>query len=120
VPYEGSTTYAGYYSGSAPTVINATIAKLGVADVAYVSAPVPSSTSDPWYVVEVAIPFSINLNSSMPDYGADIHWTMTCGNDALDLHVPAVTPPVPEPISTTLFLLGGGAMGLKLFRRKKA
>lgn len=30
-----------------------------------------------------------------------------------------VTKPVPEPISTTLFLLGGGAMGLRIFRRKK-
>jgi len=31
-----------------------------------------------------------------------------------------VAPPVPEPISAALFLLGGGALGLKLFRRRKA
>ena len=32
----------------------------------------------------------------------------------------AVPNPVPEPISSTLFLLGAGAFGLKMVRRKKA
>jgi len=31
-----------------------------------------------------------------------------------------VTPPVPEPISSSLFLLGAGALAFKKFRRKKA
>jgi hypothetical protein len=35
-------------------------------------------------------------------------------------NVKLTSVPVPEPISTSLFLLGSGAMGLKLFRRKKA
>lgn len=30
-----------------------------------------------------------------------------------------VAPPVPEPISSALFLLGAGALGIKLYRRKK-
>ncbi|MBV1889658.1 MAG: PEP-CTERM sorting domain-containing protein [Gammaproteobacteria bacterium] len=43
----------------------------------------------------------------------DGHWTMSCGNDAIDGHVS-----VPEP--ATLPLLGLGFLGFALRKRSKA
>lgn len=40
-------------------------------------------------------------------------------NDGIQLKIATATAPVPEPISSTLFLLGAGAFGLRRFRRKK-
>ncbi|MCK5826660.1 MAG: PEP-CTERM sorting domain-containing protein, partial [Desulfuromusa sp.] len=45
--------------------------------------------------------------------GLDVHWTMSCGNDAIDGSAPAS---VPEP--ATMVLLGSGLIGLALYRRK--
>ncbi|MBU0966536.1 MAG: PEP-CTERM sorting domain-containing protein [Proteobacteria bacterium] len=44
----------------------------------------------------------------------DAHWTMSCGNDAIDGHAAA---PVPEP--ATMLLFGTGISGLAAFQRRK-
>ena len=69
------------------------------------------------YAFEIAVPISLFGSSWMgldhPDF--TVHWTMSCGNDAIDLRVPPRSA-VPEPVSSVLMLLGVG--GLALTRRK--
>lgn len=60
------------------------------------------------YVFEVGIPLSLfgsawSNNDFVPDL--TIHWTMSCGNDCIDLKVTRV-PNVPEP-STVILLVAG-------------
>lgn len=58
-------------------------------------------------VIEGYIPYSYFT----ADWGKPlrVHWTMTCGNDYINLDIPAVSP-VPEP--GTLILFGSGLFGL--------
>jgi hypothetical protein len=69
------------------------------------------------YFLEAGIPVSAFgtywSGSGLVNPDFTVHWTMSCGNDALDLHVNAVQ--TPEPGTYGLLLMGLGAFGL--FRR---
>ncbi len=70
------------------------------------------------YAFEVGIPVSLfgsYWNGTTHD-AFTVHWTMACGNDVLDLLVPPQRTVIPEPVSSTLFLVGLGALA---FARRK-
>ena len=64
------------------------------------------------YVIEASFLLA-DLGLSMDDV-FNIHWTMECGNDVLDLQ--ADISAAPEP--ATFILLGSGLMGIRWLRRK--
>ncbi len=72
-----------------------------------------SGNQNTHYVLEAGIPLSslgLNSNSSQ---NLTVHWTMQCGNDALNLPAdvnPTPPPPIPEP--GTMLLFGSGIIGL--------
>jgi hypothetical protein len=64
----------------------------------------------PTYILETRFDLSLVGN---PSEAFDLHWTMSCGNDLLDLTV----APIPEP--GTLLLLGPGLAALWMFSRRR-
>ncbi len=86
---------------------------MGLAGFAYAFTYDGAGVSNDHWVIEMKIPnsfFGDNWNDS-----GTVHWTETCGNDAIDLDFPST--PVPEP--ATMSLLGLGLAGLIGARRKK-
>jgi hypothetical protein len=71
------------------------------------------------YVYEFGVPvlkFGSFWTNENPDF--TLHWTMSCGNDALDLRVPAVHSP--EPGTYALLLMGLSSFGLlRRFRTRQ-
>ena len=69
------------------------------------------------FVIEAIIDTAL-LGLTLGDELA-VHWTMECGNDAIDVSAtvgPDSVTPVPEP--TTLLLLGSGIVGIVGLRKK--
>ena len=86
---------------------------MGLTEFVYLHTYTGSGDSNDHWVMEMRIPDSY--------FGEDwwrastIHWTETCGNDAIDLNMPAAHSPEPA----TLSLIGMGLAGLFKLRRKK-
>jgi hypothetical protein len=82
---------------------------VGMASFVYNEVGVLEPDGTKTYIIEVSIPMG-----ALGDWGADemasLHYTMTCGNDALDWNVR-----VPEPSCLALF----GLAGLGLWRRRR-
>lgn len=78
--------------------------------------------ADKHYVLEMGIPldyFGLFWDDSTlvnPKFTA--HWTMSCGNDALDLHVDEKVVSTPEPMTAFMLLSGLGLGALRKFRKK--
>jgi hypothetical protein len=51
-------------------------------------------------------------------FDLEVHWTMSCGNDAIDGTIEGLSVTVPEPASIALF--GLGLLGLGVARRRQA
>ncbi len=72
------------------------------------------------YAFEFSIPISLfgsywPNSSYTPNFTAK--WTMSCGNDCLDLKVPYV-PNSPEPATAAMMLLGLSGLAVHSFRKK--
>jgi hypothetical protein len=79
-----------------------------------------NSTTRKHYAIEAIISYaSLGLTdfADARSKSYDLHWTMECGNDAIDMSVPGAITPIPEP--ATLMLLGAGLPRFGLRKRKK-
>lgn len=71
------------------------------------------------YFLEVCIDIDGFQEDALTDEnsgGIAIHWTMECGNDAIDVNDNTPFTPVPEP--TTMVLLGMGVLGMAMRARR--
>ena len=102
----------------------------------YYPAYVNPKASDSWYTLDDlrfidVSNFSLTNWNSIVNYGwtdikADGEWTVAskfgCSPETWNFEIaaPPVSVPVPEPISSSLFLLGAGALGSRMLRKKRA
>jgi hypothetical protein len=103
-----------YGALSAPTEILSTSNYWGAGSLVYNNTYYGSSGSGSHLVIEGSIPLSMFGSYAGQDFR--MHWTQTCGNDAIDLDVHNNI--IPEP--ATASLLGLGLTGLLFRMRKKS
>ncbi len=118
----GSPTWSnpGLFPASGPSAVTSGTAK-GVVQFGYQDS---AYSANGHYAFEIGIPKSL-FGSYWPTSGVldmTLHWTMSCGNDELDLHVHQTIPPtIPEPSDFLLFgcgllALAGLSWQSRLFR----
>ncbi len=110
------TSFSSYYQESNPASIKSVtdLSPLFSGTLAYVK------TADVFdrYIMEYCFPLNaIQGVDWSKDVSLALHWTQSCGNDAI-MFEGSIPTSVPEPMSMTLFGLGAAALMVRRFRKK--
>jgi len=100
-----------YHAADPSNIDTANSTLLGLTDLVYAKGARAHSSYDWWhYIIEWRLPLSFWGEHNL-QHGYTVHWTISCGNDELNLVI------TPEPSSLMLLLFG--ITGLGILKRKK-
>ncbi len=107
---------SGLWGGVAdPTRMKGTAAYVGAVSFTYLPQEHFLANGSHW-IIEAAVPAA--YFGSFYGGAVRLHWTMTCGNDFLELET--TFPVIPEPSTLALFGLGLAGLALVAFRRRRS